>query len=348
MKSLYDLSWKVSEEEYRADKALSYSLISRYNREGFNNLSHLFDKIDTPSLTFGSVVDTLITEPDNFYNKYVIAEFPNITDSLIQIAQKLFVAYHEVYKRVSEIPEDILSEVGVECGYYTAQRYENTRVKNIKENCENYYDLLYLSIGKTLISTSIYQDARNCVEALFNSEATKYYFSKNDSDKSTERFYQLKFKGEYNNIPLKCMADLILVNSKDKTIQPCDLKTTGKNEWDFWDSFVHWGYYIQAQLYWELIQQTISKDPDYKDYKLLNYKFIVINRNNLKPLVWNYSDTKAIVDCIYGKNNNIICKNWRNIILDLWYYINSNSEYPIDIHYNNMQSNDIVQFLNKD
>ena len=59
-KSLYDISWKVSEPVYRADPALSYSTLSRYEREGFNNLDKLFDRLETPSLTFGSCVDTLI------------------------------------------------------------------------------------------------------------------------------------------------------------------------------------------------------------------------------------------------------------------------------------------------
>ena len=61
MKSLYDISWQVSEKEYRADPALSYSTLARYEREGFNNLDKLFDRLETPSLTFGSAVDSIIT-----------------------------------------------------------------------------------------------------------------------------------------------------------------------------------------------------------------------------------------------------------------------------------------------
>ena len=56
-KSLKDISWNVTEAEYRADSALSQSTLTRYEREGFNNLSKLFDKIESPSLTFGSAVD---------------------------------------------------------------------------------------------------------------------------------------------------------------------------------------------------------------------------------------------------------------------------------------------------
>lgn len=32
MKSLKDISWNVTEEEYRADPALSYSTLSKFNR----------------------------------------------------------------------------------------------------------------------------------------------------------------------------------------------------------------------------------------------------------------------------------------------------------------------------
>ena len=60
-KSLKDISWDVTEEVYREDPALSYSTLARYEREGFNNLSKLFNRIETPSLTFGSAVDSIIT-----------------------------------------------------------------------------------------------------------------------------------------------------------------------------------------------------------------------------------------------------------------------------------------------
>ena len=58
---VFDISWQVTEPEYRADSALSYSTLARFAREGFNKLDSLFDKLDTPSLTFGRAVDALIT-----------------------------------------------------------------------------------------------------------------------------------------------------------------------------------------------------------------------------------------------------------------------------------------------
>ena len=76
-KSLYSISWRVDEPTYRADPALSYSTLAKYERSGFNDLEHLFDKLETPSLTFGSAVDSIITGgQEEFDERCMVAEFP--------------------------------------------------------------------------------------------------------------------------------------------------------------------------------------------------------------------------------------------------------------------------------
>ena len=74
---------------------------------------------------------------------------------------------------------------------------------------------------------------------------------------------------------------------------------------------------------------------------LLNYQFIVISNNSRIPLIWVYPDTKAETDCYYGKNNEIECKNWRNIVENLSYYLTYNPILPIGIE----RINNIVNWL---
>jgi hypothetical protein len=345
-KTLYDISWQVSEEEYRADKAYSYSTIAKFNREGFDNLDKLFDKVDTPSLLFGSMVDTLLTDgQEEFDNKYEVAEFPNISDTLIQVAKELFNYCSESYRTIEDIPDNIISAVGEKCGYYANAKYSQYRVKKIKEECSDYYNLLFISTDKTLVSQEEYQLAQDCVNILKTNKDTKWYFEDNNPFNTTiERLYQLKFKGEYEGIQLRCMADLIIVDHENKVIIPCDLKTSSKPEWRFYKSFIDWNYWIQAQLYWYIIRQNLDKDDIYKDYKLLNYRFIVINKRTKKPLVWEYNDTQVITDCTYGKNDQYLCKNWRNIVKELHYYMTCNSEFPIGIK----DINNVKEWLNKE
>ena len=94
-KSIKDISWQVTESEYRGDPALSYSTLARYEREGFNNLDKLFDKVDSPSLVFGSAVDTLITgSEDEFNEHFIVAQLDNPpSDTLITITKRLFDIY---------------------------------------------------------------------------------------------------------------------------------------------------------------------------------------------------------------------------------------------------------------
>ena len=98
-KSLRSISWDVSEETYRADPALSYSTLARYEREGFNNIDKLFDKIETPSLVFGSAVDAIITGgQEEFNERFMVAEFPSTPDSITKIVKSLFSQYRDSYR----------------------------------------------------------------------------------------------------------------------------------------------------------------------------------------------------------------------------------------------------------
>lgn len=53
---------------------------------------------------------------------------------------------------------------------------------------------------------------------------------------------------------------------------------------------------VQARLYWRIIRDNMDRDPYFKDFKLTDYKFIVINRKSLNPLVWTWRDTQTTGD----------------------------------------------------
>ena len=93
-KELKDISWNVPESTYRADYALSYSTLAKYEREGYDKLDSLFESISTPSLTEGSMVDCLITgSQEEFDDLFYVADFPSIGDKELQIVNYLFNVY---------------------------------------------------------------------------------------------------------------------------------------------------------------------------------------------------------------------------------------------------------------
>lgn len=347
MKELKDISWQVDEPTYRADTAYSYSTIARFNREGFNSISKLFEPVESTSLIFGSVVDTLCTgTKEELENNFFITNNHSLSDQLQLVVNTLYDRFGSE-KEFVEITDDELAVVGEECDYYKNPKFKNTRIKNIRENCAAHYNSMKQAQGKTVISTEMYNDALECAHKLKTSPNTATYFITNLFNPNIKNYYQLKFKGTYNGINLRCMADIIQVDYSKKTIQPIDLKTSFHREWDFADSFVKWNYYIQAQLYWYIIRQNMNNDEYFKDFKLLDYKFIVISNGSRVPLVWEYLDTQVEEDVCYGKNKQYVCRNWRNIVKEMDYYLKYNPTLPLGFYNKKEEVNDIIYWLNE-
>ena len=342
MKDLKDISWNVDEATYRADKALSYSTLSRFKSLGFNGIKSLFDKVSSPSLTFGSCVDSIITGgKKEFDDRFIVAEFPELPSSIITIVKDLFNTYSDQYNTLDSIPYDNILNVIIANNYQNNWKPE-TRVKVIKEKGGTYYNLLYLAKDKELIDTETYNDVLNAVNILKSSSATQHYFCEDNPFDNVKRYYQLKFKAILNNIDYRCMADELLVNYDKKIIIPIDLKTSSSPEWDFYKSFIKWHYSYQARLYWRIIRDNLDRDEYFKDFKLLDYRFIVVNKKSLCPLVWQceFTQSKGTLNI-----NGTIFEDPEDIGKELNYYLSTFSDIPIGIKKNEINS--ITEWLEK-
>ena len=204
-----------------------------------------FHERDTPSLTFGSAVDTLLTDGSEAFNEsFIVCEFPALSDSLISITKYLHNNFHENHRKLSTISDSEINNAALMFGYYSNPKYENFRIKNIKETCDEYYSLLTLANGKVVLSQNDYEDVITCADELRNNPVTSNFFKINPFETHIEKVFQLKFKAEFNGIPVRCMFDELIVDHENKIIYPIDLKTTGHAEEEFEDSFSQWRYEI--------------------------------------------------------------------------------------------------------
>lgn len=321
MKKLSDLSWLVDEQTYRDDPALSYSILSRYDREGFSSIPHLYDKISTPSLLFGSLVDTLLTDPKSFNEAYLVSGKVTVTDQVKMVLELLHAKVGGM--DFDSIDDSVIHECCKECNYYVDDKWANKRKKEIRAGKE-YYDLITVSQGKIVISTELYQQALACKNALVvNGTIMKYFVT--DPLGNYENYYQLKFKGRYKNVNLKCMVDCLHVDHVKKIITPIDLKTSSKPEYKFPESFATYRYGIQAQLYWEIIHAILKQDDFFKDYTLEQYRFIVVSKETLNPLIWEFNQTTSTNGYILG---DITYRGWREIAVELNEYLTTRQTQP--------------------
>ena len=307
MKNLYDISWQVTEQEYRKDKAISYSTLSTFAREGIKGLKKISQgfTIDSSSLRHGSLVDTLLTDKENFKNLYVVSKFKMPTDQVKSIVDLIWKKSDKKINNLKKISSDLILECSKEIGYGGASWNESTIVKKIIEAGEEYFHLIPLTEkGITPITNEDYQFAKNCVNALYDNKYTKWLFSNLPNIKV---YYQLKFKinfDDFNGIKplqwkeellskntIRCMFDIIVEDSKNKFLLPIDLKTTSHNEENFDLSIQDWYYDLQATKYSYILRQVCSQDDKYKDYKILPFCFLPINKFNLSPQFYEYKDS---------------------------------------------------------
>lgn len=328
-KSLADISWQVDEPTYRQDPALSYSTLAKFEREGFAHLDTLFDRVDSPSLLFGSIVDTLITDGEKAFNdNYIVSDIPSMKPSVEPIVKKIFQQYHDAYTNINDIPDSNLMPIIAEFNYQPNWK-SATRCNSVRQEGQQYYQTMFMAKGKTVVTQNVYNKAFACVRALKDSPQTSYYFKDNDPFEDIERFYQLKYKETLNNITYRCMMDLAIVDHKNKLVIPCDLKTSSHREYEFPESFIQWHYQIQGRLYYRLLRQAMDRDEYFKDFKLCKYRFIVVNNiDNPLPLVWTFEQTDTYGD-IYLRD--IRFRDPEHIGKELSYYLEKSPKIPIGV-----------------
>lgn len=101
---------------------------------------------------------------------------------------------------------------------------------------------------------------------------------------------------------------------------------------------------IQARLYWSIIRQNMDKDEYFKDFKLLDYDFIVVNKRTLTPLVWNCPFTQAQGTLRFGKSDQIEMRSPFEIGKELNSYLTSRPKVPRGI--SDTGTNDLREWLN--
>jgi len=331
-KSLKDLAWDVSEEVYRADPALSYSTLSKFHKLGPRALISN-EKIDTVALRMGSLVDCILTSPEEFEDKFYVADIDKFSDTIRKIVESFYSQMGEAFDSFKDIRDcgmhmlPILNEF-----QYQTNWKDVTRLNKIVELGSDYYTVLKYSTGKTVISPKEFEEAQKCVLTLKTHPFTYKVFECNEDE---EIFYQLKFESKLNDVNVRIMTDICRVDHANKTIQIIDLKTSGKEECLFEESFLSWNYMIQASLYKQVLKNIISNDEYFKDFKVLPFNFLVINKISLSPIIWSCGNDDEHLELelrVFDKNK----LDWRNILSEAsWHIYNEKFNYPKRIYDNN-------------
>ena len=285
------LSLNITEDEYRKLQCVSYSMLSSYKNDGVKGLIDFINRkpFFSNSFVMGSLIDMMITEPDKLEDNFTICDNPPSLK-----AQWIF---KQMLKNEKELI-DLIKEVD----YCNSNWKDKTRIdKYINEMCD-----FNFTQPSNFISQQQFDTANNAVQCLKNNPKFDFIFKKKEE---VGIYFQQKFITELNNVPCKCMTDIISINYNRKIVQIFDLKTMSNPEYMFELNYLSYNYQIQAHLYRMIVKDVLSKDEYFKDFKVQPLRFIVVSLNEPQPTLCSYDITTDERNRI----NDLIDKVWQAV-----------------------------------
>ena len=341
MKSLKDYSMNLTEQAYHDYPAWSHSLIAKYARSGFSAIATLHDKFEpNAAMRFGSLFDSIITRGKETLNRYVVTN----TDVPEAERKALECIASKTTKSLDELDQKFITDCCDECGYQPRWGFD-ARFKHLIVYNE-YYDKL--RSGKEIVSENDWKDAVEMANIFHNDPYLKTIFGKPGNHDGVEYIYQPQFVVDWDidgeEIPVKVMLDLVVVDHNNKTIQPVDLKTSDNPAYSFSDNFVRMRYDIEAETYTDVLRKVCDTvATEYKDYDILPYLFTDISRSDKVPVTYVYDPTPGF--CYTKNDRTYTYKGWKDLLAEILVYEANNATVPSYIVTD--CPNDIIDLLSR-
>lgn len=347
MNSLKDYSLNISEDAYHAYPAWSHSLIARYAREGFGCIPTLHDKfVPNAAMEFGSLFDSIMTRGRQTLEDYYVMDV-SVPEAERKTLDYISTCTDSTMTFSGMTPKYIFEKAN-ECGYQ-AKWGEEAKYKHLSPYAD-YYDVK--KSGKKIVSQKDWDDAMDMARVFRNDDYLKTIFGTKNT-KDIEYLYQLQFCEEValasgKVVKVKIMPDLLVVNHKDKTIQPVDLKTSTNPGWSFDENFVRMRYDLEASVYSDILSLVIDKDTDLLEYTILPYLFTDISRSDKVAVTFVYpqnDDSQRNGFCFTRDGKTYKYKSWMTLLDEILAYEETEAKVPTHISLDG--PNNILDLLNK-
>lgn len=272
----------------------------------------------------GSLVDTMLTDPDSFSKRYyVLQRDVSLSGKLETFIEK----YHEY--QLYGLDEKTAFEQAYKEADYKISRDTIKKALN-KPDVKVYLDILRQASGKQIIPKDLYNTAERVCKSLRTSSHTKQWFGGKPGE-GVEIFYQYGvifpvttvedgvLEREKVQHDCKGLLDLLVVDHTQKKIFPIDLKTTSKL-FDFESSFLRFRYYIQAAFYTKAVEEAV-KAGLLPDYDIQNFQFVVQDSEGWNPpLIFEVSPKTLRAGRYGGTVNGEYYKGFEELLKELHWH----------------------------
>ena len=294
-----------TEAQYRAvvmDSSSSLKDFSQDRKKYYKKyiLGEKVEDKDTAAANMGRIVETLLMEPHLFDDKFYMSSCSSTpTGLMLDFVEALYKHTRDATDEngIVKTPMDQLLEAAYRDSGFKI-KYEAVITKFIGSDAEIYYNEIRTVRSKnlTVVNTMEISIAEKIVEQLRINTTTAPIVNLTNSSRY-EIIDQMQVEGyTIDGHQFKSMLDKVVIDHKEKTIQPYDLKCTWSVENFYEEYYLYRRAYIQAYLYYyAMLHLTQGEDSPYYDYKVEYLKFIVCDSTNYyQPLIYTLDDYDMI------------------------------------------------------
>jgi len=270
----------MKDENYFDIPLISYSALSKFDKEGPRSINKPFENADAEYFILGHAVEELIQGDMKSFNKKFI-----VTDNVKPTASLGLVADAMVENNIKATPEEAIA-VAKMLGLWSSVKKEDVfRAKVDVPQLWEYLKLEKSKKNKMLLSSEAYLVAQTMAKSVSEHEFTKNLV--NPDEKGVDLLPQVVII--WKNGKFKSKLDWIRVDHNKKEIVPIDLKTGAVAKEDFIRQFFKLRYDIQAAMYHDAVLEWAFEN--YPDYSIEPFKYIYISKiDPLCPITFTITD----------------------------------------------------------
>ena len=279
------------EEFFSKPFLMSYSGLNRllYSPALFYNHYVLGqrDDVEDRNMVEGKLIHCLLLNPENFGKEFVLSAQDIPSDNPRQLLQTLFNHYKELKQHNPEdLREDLhefsgaIVDILSDMNLYQSLKTDAQRLdKIITEKHVSYWDYLKQSQNRTIVDHDTYNFAKSVVEKIKNTPAVidvmGFFEDPLRGIIKQNEVELVKFSDHYP-FGLRGFIDNLVIDPSTKTIKVNDLKKSSKDISSFKDSIEYYRYYLQAAMYYKLVEHVYLSRPEYKNFKIV-FRFVVVD-----------------------------------------------------------------------
>jgi hypothetical protein len=299
-----------TEAQYRAVEMDSSSSLKDFSqdRKKYYKKYILGEKVedkDSSAANMGRIVETLLMEPHLFDDKFYMSSCTSTpTGLMLDFVEALYKHTRDATDEngiVTTPMNELLEAAYKDSGFKI--KYEAVISKFVGSDAEIYYNEIRTVRSKnlTVINTTEISIAEKIVEQLRINTTTAPIVNLTNSSRY-EIIDQMQVEGyTIDGHKFKSMLDKVVIDHKEKTVQPYDLKCTWSVENFYEEYYLYRRAYIQAYLYYHAMLKLVD-DPESSCYGyVVNYlQFIVCDSTNYyQPLIYTL-DIDDMGDAYHG------------------------------------------------